>query len=190
MDTSDFIAVLLGEPEVVVRAGRDIECSARSGWNGELRDAACRCDTGDLVGALLDEPDVAVGSRCNRPRTRLGGRNTQFREDAAGRVVPDLVASQFGEPQFVVGTDRDLIRTAGRRKIELRDFELSECGVCCRYGRKKKDGHISCRLENRSPDRPPDLSIKASHSDCRVACMNLQVNPKFHGDRHCDTRCQ
>ena len=98
-DAADLVGGGDGEPDVAVRARRDV---AGIGGDGVHLDRPRRRDAADRRGVELNEPEVAVGAGGDRADARGGAGNRKLGHRARGRDAPDLVVDRFAEPEIAV----------------------------------------------------------------------------------------
>ena len=118
-DAPNLAAILLGEPQVAIRPGRDAVRSAqcRGGVSFHCNAAAGR-DARNVVPNEFREPEIAI--RAGRDARRITG-SRELSDAASGGDAPDL-ANEFREPEVAIRAGRDARRPAtGRGGGELGD---------------------------------------------------------------------
>jgi len=118
-DAPNLAAILLGEPQVAIRPGRDAVRSAqcRGGVSFHCNAAAGR-DARNVVPNEFREPEIAI--RAGRDARRITG-SRELSDAASGGDAPDL-ANEFREPEVAIRAGRDARRLAtGRGDGELSD---------------------------------------------------------------------
>src|SRR6266849_4060871 len=92
-DPPNLACILLGEPQVAIRPGRD---ARRLTGSRELSDAATGSDAPDLVPKVLGEPQVAIRPGRDADGEAIMRMDAELSEAATGGDAPDL-ANEFRE---------------------------------------------------------------------------------------------
>src|SRR5258708_30505045 len=112
-ETPDFVAPKFGEPEGIVRSGRDFAAVA-AGWQRELADLASRGDAPDLCAS---KPEGTVRSDCDVTRLVVGWQR-ELADLSSRRDAPDLaalssvhrgVSTRVGAGRTGCGADRAVV---------------------------------------------------------------------------------
>ena len=103
--------VVLGKPEVAVRAGHDLDRLAEASRDRVLRDRSCRRDATDLPDQLR-KPEVSVGADGDPARETPHRRHGELRQLATPSDASDPVPMLFGKPDARVRPCDDVSRRA------------------------------------------------------------------------------
>jgi hypothetical protein len=112
--------VVLGEPEVAVRARGDLDRLAQASRDRELSDGSRRRDAADLPDELR-EPEVCVGPGHDASREAPRRRERELRQLAAPADASDPAPVLLGKPEALVRPRGNVNRRApDNRKRDLR----------------------------------------------------------------------
>src|SRR5260370_28179643 len=102
-ETPDFVAPKFGEPEGIVRSGRDFAAVA-AGWQPELTDLASRGDVPDLaalpfVARRFSKPEGTVRTGCDADGLGAGRQRELADLPSWGHASN---CARFGEPEVAI----------------------------------------------------------------------------------------
>ncbi len=127
-DTPNLARILLDEPEIAIRPGRDASRPALGRRDAESSgEAAAGRDAPNGVHIEFREPEIAIRPGCDAVKPavisgRTGRRQGELGDTASGGDAPDLVPKCFGKPEIAIRPGRD----AGGEAILRLDVELGD----------------------------------------------------------------